>query len=111
VTVRDICDELHIYYGDWHYLARYMYNHSYPLCHKPGKGHYIGGKGEQICKVYYRWRMAKGWSLLFKNVDKDLRSAPEEGKKWMEKNFNVTDVDAMAAEMEEKYAHRSKQSD
>ncbi len=98
VTVREICDELHLYVGDWQQLARYMYQHGYPLCHKPGKGHYLGGNGEQICKTYYKWRMAKGWTLKFAGIDRELREASAESRRWMERSFKVTSVDEMEAE-------------
>lgn len=83
VTVQDLCDQLGLFVGDWRSVKRYMHSHHYPITYLPGKGHYIGGSGEEIMNTQRKKEMAEGWAAKLPEYNRELSTCSSASKGWL----------------------------
>jgi len=92
-SVFEICEELDIYIGNWTKVKNAMLRRGIPICYKPGKGHYIGYKGEEISNVVYKHQIAKGWVKHLKSTQDAIKESSPEAREWIERRFKDFRVD------------------
>jgi hypothetical protein len=62
MTVNEMCKALDFYRGDWTTIKERMLELGFFVCYKPGKGHYLGFKGETVMNVVYVSAIARSWN-------------------------------------------------
>jgi hypothetical protein len=97
-SVYEICDELDIFMGRWTAIKTHMLKRDIPICYVPGKGHYLGFKGEQITNVVYKHQIAKGWVKHLRATKDAIKHSSPEARAWIERRFKDFTVEEEEAE-------------
>src|SRR3990172_3171172 len=60
-TVPELAEELGFFISEWLAIKETMLRLGINLCWRPGKGHFIGGDGEEVLNLYYCQSFLFGW--------------------------------------------------
>ena len=99
-SVQDICDELDIYVGMWSRIKNHMLKGGIHICYKPGAGHYLGSKGEEVVNVVYKYKIACGWVRHLNDTKNAIRQSSPEAQAWINRRFKDLNIE----ESEHQYA-------
>lgn len=103
LTVFQICEALNIYVGNWTKIKNILLRRGVNICYVPGRGHYIGAKGEAITNYVYKYKIALGWTKHLHEVKEILRSSDPTARSWIDRRFKD-----FRLEEDEPYAERSR---
>ena len=87
LTVYQICEALNIYVGNWIKVKNTLLKRGINICYVPGKGHFIGGKGEAITNYVYKYKIAKGWVKHLHTVKEIIETSDPAAKAWINRRF------------------------
>lgn len=97
-SVYEICDAVGIYMGDWTKIKTHMLHRGQSICYKPGAGHYLGFKGEEISNVVYKQKIARGWVKHLRATKEAIRAASPEAREWIKRRFVDFKIDEQGDE-------------
>jgi len=87
-SVFEICDALKdLYSGNWIKVKNRLLQRGVPICYTPGKGHFIGFKGEEISNVVYKYKIARGWVKHLKATRAAIEASAPEAREWIARRF------------------------
>lgn len=87
MTVQQICDELCIYVGDWTKVKNEILRKGMSICYLPGKGHFLGHKGEEVTNFVYKYKIARGFVRHMREYKEAIETASPEAKDWIGRRF------------------------
>lgn len=106
VTKEEICHQLDLYIGDWAKVRNYMEENGYPIVYKPGKGFYLGGKGESAIMDFHRLRMARGWERVGQRTRKKLSDMSEDSARWLKDTYGSSDLEYLDSDKVKRIARK-----
>lgn len=87
LTVFQICEALDIFVGNWIKIKNCLLKSGINICYIPGKGHFIGGKGEAITNYIYKYKIARGWVKHLHEVKEIIETSDPAAKQWISRRF------------------------
>ena len=99
----DICDALKISVADWMKVKTELLRRGISICYIPGRGHFLGFKGEQISNVVYKYKIALGWRRLYHQAREAIRDSSPEAREWIDRRFKDFKLDEEEFEYAQAY--------